>query len=383
MREEALHAGHPAADAIARIARGARAGRIDLAPLAGTELTTFIDEALDGLALPQDVRRAVAIAGEGNPYFTEELLKSAVEQASASGAGRARALPQTVRATLLERLAPFDESERRVIAQAAVIGRTFDVGLLAATLDAEPEALLPALRHARDLQLVEERSPSVFRFRHGLTRDAIYADFLGAEARPRHNAIAQALEAVPDPSATSSARVSLVGRRRRGSSRDVQRAGGRRRSIGARPRGRDRLLRTGTRTAAGAPARAALLQKTASRRLATGATKRRRRRLRRPPMPSAQPALTNARRAAARPPRSWPTGPDSPIRRLHSKRCSRGSTRRNISRAAASTSDWRGCMRRSGSRRARRSTSRRSTRGPRPRRGTSRCACTTSRRSRR
>ncbi len=274
VREEALHAGHPAADAIARIARGARAGRIDLAPLAGTELTTFIDEALDGLALPQDVRRAVAIAGEGNPYFTEELLKSAVEQASASGAGRARALPQTVRATLLERLAPFDESERRVIAQAAVIGRTFDVGLLAATLDAEPEALLPALRHARDLQLVEERSPSVFRFRHGLTRDAIYADFLGAEARPRHNAIAQALEAAPEPQRDVEALAYhwwAAGDAVRAATYNEQ-AGDAAASVHAHE---DAIAfyERALETAAGAPARAALLQKVASRRLATGATK--------------------------------------------------------------------------------------------------------------
>jgi tetratricopeptide (TPR) repeat protein len=58
----------------------------------------------------------------------------------------------------------------------------------------DPEDVLPTLRRARDFQIVEETGPDVFRFRHGLTRDAMYAEFLGAEVRPRHRAIALALE---------------------------------------------------------------------------------------------------------------------------------------------------------------------------------------------
>jgi DNA-binding CsgD family transcriptional regulator len=190
-----LPPGHHAIDAVAKIERDPRAGRIDLAPLQGPELRTFIDEALSGFELPTDTKRAIALAGEGNPFFTEELLKSAVEAKSVdSRARKARELPQTVRATLLERLRPFADDERRVVMQAAVIGRTFGLDLLATTLDTQPKALLPTLRRARDFQLVEELAPSVFRFRHGLTRDAIYGDFLGAERAPRHRSIAIALE---------------------------------------------------------------------------------------------------------------------------------------------------------------------------------------------
>ncbi len=191
-----LPPGHHAIDAVAKVARDSRAGRIDLAPLRGPELRTFIDEALSGFDLPAETRRAIALAGEGNPFFTEELLKSAVEAKSVeSPARRERELPQTVRATLLERLRPFDANERQIVTQAAVIGRTFGLDLLATTLEAQPTSLLSTLRRARDFQLVEELAPAVFRFRHGLTRDAIYGDFLRAELAPRHRAIAIALEA--------------------------------------------------------------------------------------------------------------------------------------------------------------------------------------------
>ncbi|MEO6991555.1 MAG: AAA family ATPase [Candidatus Baltobacteraceae bacterium] len=194
-RADELNPEHPATEAVAKIARRARAGRIDLGPLAGAELRTFIDEALDGLALSVETRRAIAIAGDGNPFFTEELLKSAVErEATRVDAGQRRQLPQTVRSTLLERLRPFDQRERRVVTQAAVIGRTFGLALLATTLGTDAGTLLPTLRRARDFQLIEEVTPETFRFRHGLTREAISSDFLAAELRPLHRKIVLALE---------------------------------------------------------------------------------------------------------------------------------------------------------------------------------------------
>jgi DNA-binding CsgD family transcriptional regulator len=189
-----LHPDDHVSAAIARIARESHAGRIDLAPLHGSELRAFIDEALNGVALAPEILREIAIAGEGNPFFTEELLKGAVEAKMTTRRKSRRNVPATIRATVLERLAPFDAQEREIVMQAAVIGRTFGLDLLASTLETDAASVLRALRHARDCQLIEEVTPSHFRFRHGLTRDAIYDDFLGAERAPRHRAIAAALE---------------------------------------------------------------------------------------------------------------------------------------------------------------------------------------------
>ena len=196
-RPDALHPENPATAAIAKIARSAQASRIDLAPLDGIELRAFMDDALADVALSDAVRRSIVRTGEGNPFFTEELLQNAVARRPAQAAGAAPELPPTVRATLLERLQPFSEDERRIVAQAAVIGRTFSLQLLATALETSPSALLPALRRARDFQLVEELTPRTFRFRHGLTREAIYRDVLGAEAQPLHRTLAHVLEREP------------------------------------------------------------------------------------------------------------------------------------------------------------------------------------------
>jgi DNA-binding CsgD family transcriptional regulator len=199
VRTDDLHPDHPALAALARIARNAQAGRIDLPPLRGLELKTFIDAALAGIELPEDERRTVARAGDGNPFFTEELLKSAVEEFASPRAGARRTIPQTVRDSLLERLNPLDAAERRIIGQAAVIGRSFQLELLSATLALEPALVLEALRRARDFQLIDEAVPGEFRFRHGLTRDAVYGGFLGAQTRPQHRAIARELEKTSGP----------------------------------------------------------------------------------------------------------------------------------------------------------------------------------------
>jgi DNA-binding CsgD family transcriptional regulator/tetratricopeptide (TPR) repeat protein len=193
-RADEVHADDFATARLAKMERTARTGRIELAPFRGLELRTFIDEALAGIELPDQTRRMIALAGEGNPFFTEELLKSAVERRTIPDRRRYPDLARTVRATLLDRMRSLDDRERRILTQAAVIGRTFGLSLLASTLDEDQAQLLPALRRARDVQLIEEVTQTTFRFRHGLTREAIYSDHLGAELQSRHRAIAIALE---------------------------------------------------------------------------------------------------------------------------------------------------------------------------------------------
>ncbi|HEY1428943.1 MAG TPA: LuxR C-terminal-related transcriptional regulator, partial [Candidatus Tumulicola sp.] len=139
------------------------------------------------------------LAGEGNPFFTEELLKNAVQDAADRRGEKGTAhVPNSVRTTLLERLRPFDNDDRRIITQAAVIGRTFTLDLLASVVDVEAERLVPTLRRAHNFQLIEELEPNVFRFRHGLTREAICGNFLRTELRPLHRRIALTLESAPD-----------------------------------------------------------------------------------------------------------------------------------------------------------------------------------------
>jgi len=196
-RSESLEAGHPARAVIAALSTGPRTGRIELEPLTGPELRVFMDDAVGETILPGTTLRAIARAAEGNPFYTEELLKTAIEDDVAGTPPVDRpALPLSLHAALTRRLTPFDDVEQRILTQAAVIGRVFSIGLLAATLGTTPEVLFPTLRRARDLQLVEEDGTTL-RFRHALTREAIYGKCAPFEIRTLHEKIGMVLEAQP------------------------------------------------------------------------------------------------------------------------------------------------------------------------------------------
>jgi DNA-binding CsgD family transcriptional regulator len=153
---------------------------------------------LIGFALGADGRLAartlddVVRRSEGNPFFAEELLKDAIER----GDRRAPALPLSIRAAIGERLAQFTSTERRIVEYAAVLGGRFDPALLAETIDASIDDVLPTLRRARDLNiLVEEEAAGIrFRFRHELTRQAVYADLLIFDVRRTHARLLATLE---------------------------------------------------------------------------------------------------------------------------------------------------------------------------------------------
>jgi tetratricopeptide (TPR) repeat protein len=151
--------------------------RLQLEPLSAEEATELL-QALDGGGiLSPELRTRVAEAAQGNPLYTEQLVAMLSDEARA--AVELISLPPTIQALLaarLDRLAPF---EREVLERAAVIGREFWPGAVAA-LGAGDEALGNTLLELVRRDLVEPGPSSIpgedgFRFRHALIRDAAYA----------------------------------------------------------------------------------------------------------------------------------------------------------------------------------------------------------------
>lgn len=199
-RSDELDANAPLAAAIARMLREPSVRRLALDAFPTHEITELIDHALEGHpSLPREAVRNIETQCEGNPFFAEELLKSAVEH---RGSRKIAGLPLSIRASILERLTNLSEDERRIITRAAVLGYRFDPGVLALTMGCDLDAVLPALRHARNLNIVlEEDSPRApFRFRHALTQQTIYAEMLSFDARRTHKQILGILESRGDPS---------------------------------------------------------------------------------------------------------------------------------------------------------------------------------------
>ncbi|MBD0280731.1 MAG: AAA family ATPase [Thermoleophilaceae bacterium] len=122
-----------------------------------------------------EVVPAVAERSGGNPLFAEEMARRIREEG-----GQTEQLPETVQAVLAARLDALAPFERRLVQQAAVVGRTFWEGSLAAIAHAEGRNLSRALRSLQEKdilvpgaggRLAGERELA---FKHVLTRDVAY-----------------------------------------------------------------------------------------------------------------------------------------------------------------------------------------------------------------
>ena len=157
---------------------------------------------LDRLAGP-DVAALVAAAGGGAAGWDagdlaaeSEGLPLYVVEALAAGPGAASEAPRGVRALLRERLSSVGETATQVLATAAVIGRTFDLGTVrVASGRSEDEAIdaLEELVRRAIVREVDRGGEPVFDFGHARLRDAAYEDIGLARRRLLHRRVAEVL----------------------------------------------------------------------------------------------------------------------------------------------------------------------------------------------
>jgi class 3 adenylate cyclase/tetratricopeptide (TPR) repeat protein len=150
---------------------------VRLEPLSTGEATQLLDALDSGDLLSAELRARVADVAQGNPLYTEQLVAMLAEEVRA--AAELVALPPTIQALLAARLDRLDPGDRGVLERAAVVGKEFWPGAVAA-LGSGDENLGPTLLALVRRDLVEPAVSSIpgedgFRFRHALIRDAAYA----------------------------------------------------------------------------------------------------------------------------------------------------------------------------------------------------------------
>ena len=121
-----------------------------LEPLGESETRELISSLMRVDGVNESVVAAVAARAEGNPLFAEEMVRRLSEEEGASAAE----LPATVQALLAARLDSLEPFQRRLLAHAAVIGRTFWEAALTPVAEAEGGDLAEALRALRDKDIV-------------------------------------------------------------------------------------------------------------------------------------------------------------------------------------------------------------------------------------
>ncbi len=188
----------PCLDLMHSVTARRAAARIDVGRLSRKAVAQMAAACLGTPDVPRAVGRLLADC-DGLPFAVEEILAAAV----ASGElvrGQAgwevddnvvTGVPASIIGSVRNRLAALGPEARNVIVSAAVLGRQFDWVLLPGVAEATPRAVLDALHHAHEVQLIEPVSADggTFRFRHSLTRDAIVSDLLPPDLASRSSAL--------------------------------------------------------------------------------------------------------------------------------------------------------------------------------------------------
>ena len=142
-----------------------------------------------GIPAPRAFVDELLRRGQGNPFFTEELV-------AAHLAGDA--IPALLSDLLEADIASLDSAGRHVLEALATVGRDTDPELLAAVAELDETTTEAAVRAAVDARLVVvDAATDAYRVRHPLIGEVAYNAALPTERRRLHRAVATALQEHP------------------------------------------------------------------------------------------------------------------------------------------------------------------------------------------
>ncbi len=209
-RDGELSRSHPLLDTLAALRRHSGISRIELAGLDDSGVVSLM-EAAAGYTLDDagvSLAHAVYRETDGNPFFVSEVLRHLSDTGAiyqdATGRWTADdslgqvALPDSVREVIGARVGRLGPDAERVLSMAAVIGRDFDLEVLARAANTSEDELLDILEAASAVALVREPvdASGRYNFSHALIQHTLYEDLGPNRLAQAHRRVAQALEEV-------------------------------------------------------------------------------------------------------------------------------------------------------------------------------------------
>ncbi|MBE3568057.1 MAG: AAA family ATPase [Thermogemmatispora sp.] len=180
-----------------------------LAPLTAEAVAELASGYL-GAAVDPAVSSLLAAQSEGNPFLAEELLRDwleseAIAQKEDGGAfcllaPNPSSLPSSILNAVRQRLARLAPATVELLRSASIIGRTFDVTLLARVTELDEESVEELLYEARQARLIYQLPataaavPTHFAFSHDTIRECLYQEVRAVRRLRLHTRIGQELE---------------------------------------------------------------------------------------------------------------------------------------------------------------------------------------------
>ena len=184
---------------LATLGEISRAGRVERLRLSGldVEQTAELTAAISGIPIPQSVIAAIYHQTDGNPLFVREVALLLADEASTfNGSTIAVQVPDGIREAIGRRLDRLSETCNQLLAAASVVGREFDLKIVAQALHIDVDVGIRELESAVRAGIVRrEGTFKSLRFSHAVIRETLYEEIPTLERLQLHQRIAAALVA--------------------------------------------------------------------------------------------------------------------------------------------------------------------------------------------
>jgi ABC-type transport system substrate-binding protein len=199
---------HPVHKMISSFKRDKQFAALQLGPLTPSGHREFLEKLMGGAGIEDTLASKFYEATEGNPYFTNELVRSLIDSGgivkdntgvyklSSETALSIEELPATIQQTIEERLARLPAEQLELLSTASILGKRFDFNDLV-LMAPEKTNLENNLEQLLISGFIEEDRQSHglhFSFSSGVLRDFLYGSIPRLRRRMLHRKYAEELE---------------------------------------------------------------------------------------------------------------------------------------------------------------------------------------------
>jgi class 3 adenylate cyclase/tetratricopeptide (TPR) repeat protein len=208
-RDSEIGTTRPLSELLAALHREGGTERLALRGFGRDELLALLETIAGHEMDDQGVALGDALLAEtaGNPFFVAEILRHLAESGAiyqrddgrwvADADLRAVGLPVSVREVVGRRIATLGPESERVLALASVIGRDFDISLLAAVVNLDEDTVIDLCDAAVTAAVLATTDRfDRYTFAHALIEHTLYDSLSPARRARAHNTIAATLEAL-------------------------------------------------------------------------------------------------------------------------------------------------------------------------------------------
>jgi class 3 adenylate cyclase/tetratricopeptide (TPR) repeat protein len=169
---------------------------ISLSPLSREEASRLLQILLARAVLPAETQEVLLERSGGNPLYAEQFARMLAERGDAEGL----AVPETVQALMAARLDTLRTELKSLVQDAAVVGRVFWSGVVAAVGSRERDEVRRELNElvrrefVRPVRVSSVEGEDELSFWHGLVRDVAYQQIPRSPRAEKHVAVARWIE---------------------------------------------------------------------------------------------------------------------------------------------------------------------------------------------